>query len=205
MRLLGVITVSGLSSPKKGWVLTQAAFDRLLVCLDTDRERAGTKYEVVRAKLVKFFEWRDSAAPDDHADETINRVARKLDEGETVRDLNSYFYGVARILLMEMRKGREKEQAALDQLPSPVQTVEECDEPEPQLACFEMCLGSLPADSREFITEYYQEEKRAKIDRRKKLAERLGIPPNALRIRAHRVRVKLEQCVGECIEQRGMK
>ncbi len=62
-------------------------------------------------------------------------------------------------------------------------------------------MQSLPAENRELIIEYYQEEKRAKIDRRKNLAERLGVPLNALRIRAHRIRAKLEECVHECVER----
>lgn len=67
--------------------------------------------------------------------------------------------------------------------------------------CFERCLQSLPDENRDVILEYYQEEKRSKIDRRKTLAERLGVPLNALRIRACRIRAKLETCVGDCVGQ----
>src|ERR1051326_5706272 len=63
--------------------LTQQAFDALLACLDSDRERAAEKYETLRLKLVKFFEWRACAvAAQDLADEVINRVARRIDGGE---------------------------------------------------------------------------------------------------------------------------
>jgi hypothetical protein len=48
------------------------------------------------------------------------------------------------------------------------------------------------------ITDYYKDEKRQKINNRLSLAERLGIPLNALRSRAQRVREKLEQCVMQC-------
>lgn len=198
-----VFTVDGSASLKKEWVLTQAAFDQLLSRLDADRERAGVRYEVVRSKLVKFFEWRGCASPDALADETLNRVARKIDGGEVIHNLNSYFYGVARMLFMETLKEREKEQQALDRLPTQAPTGEDCGETDSQLECFERCLGSLPADSRELITEYYQEEKGAKIDRRRVLAGKLGIPLNALRIRAHRIRARLEQCVDGCVKQQG--
>ena len=62
-------------------------------------------------------------------------------------------------------------------------------------------MQNLPAENREMIVEYYQEEKRAKIDKRKVLAEQFGVPLNALRIRAHRIRAKLEDCVHECVEK----
>jgi hypothetical protein len=50
--------------------------------------------------------------------------------------------------------------------------------------------------------QYYQDEKRDKIDHRKGLAERLGIPLNALRSRAQRMRDRLEKCVSECVEKK---
>jgi DNA-directed RNA polymerase specialized sigma24 family protein len=189
------------SASRKGeWVLTQAAFDKLLALLDADRERAGERYEILRQKLVKFFEWRGSRSPEDHADQTINRVTRKIDEGEEIENIQAYCYAVARLLLMETLKEQKRAQTAIDQLPSPVQ-VSDDDGPELLHECFEKCLGSLPPESRELIIGYYQQEKRAKIDRRKEQAAKLGIPLNALRIRAHRIRAKLEECVGNCVKQ----
>jgi DNA-directed RNA polymerase specialized sigma24 family protein len=49
------------------------------------------------------------------------------------------------------------------------------------------------------VLQYYQEEKGAKIEHRRAMAERLGIPLNALRIRAHRIRVALRDCVSDCL------
>jgi DNA-directed RNA polymerase specialized sigma24 family protein len=63
------------------------------------------------------------------------------------------------------------------------------------------CLRELPSDSRRLITEYYRDEKRQKIDNRLSLANRLGIPLNALRSRAQRVRDKLERCVIRCCKK----
>jgi RNA polymerase sigma factor (sigma-70 family) len=73
---------------------------------------------------------------------------------------------------------------------------------EQQYECFESCLEALPSESREIIMQYYQDEKRLKIDHRKELAERLGIPLNALRSRAQRVRDRLEKCVHQCLEKK---
>ena len=188
------------SSKRRKWSLSQAAFDRLLEHLDPDRERAGEKYEIVRRKLVKFFEWRGSSLPEDHADEVINRVARKIDEGEEIRDLQSYSYGVARLVFLEILKEQEKDAAALEHMPEPQADSEEPDDSSPRLECLYFCLGSLPAQSRELIVLYYRKEKGAKIEHRKALAERLGIPLNALRIRTHRIRAKVEECINACLK-----
>lgn len=195
-------TVNTSTSRRGEWVLTQEAFEKLLARLDADRERAGERYETIRLKLVKFFEWRGSASPDEHADETINRVAHKIDDGEVIENLHGYFYGVARFLFLEELKEREKEQAAIDQLPPPILVAEGRDDADSQLECFERCMQKLPTEDCELIIEYYQEEKRAKIERRKNLAGRLRVSLNVLRIRAHRIRTKLDECVHECIRSR---
>jgi DNA-directed RNA polymerase specialized sigma24 family protein len=68
---------------------------------------------------------------------------------------------------------------------------------EQQLACLEYCLQQLSPENRQIIINYYQGEKGERIKNRKLIAERLGIPTNALRIRVHRIREKLEQSVNE--------
>jgi DNA-directed RNA polymerase specialized sigma24 family protein len=108
---------------KKDWIPTKESFDQLLACLDEDRERAGEMYVSIRARLVKFFEWRGSETPDDNADETINRVMRKISEGEIIQNIQSYCYGVARLLFMEILKEQQKQQDALKRLPPPIQPV----------------------------------------------------------------------------------
>jgi len=49
------------------------------------------------------------------------------------------------------------------------------------------------------IIEYYQGEKGAKIQNRKRLTERFGVPVNTLRMRALRLREKLQGCVEDCL------
>jgi DNA-directed RNA polymerase specialized sigma24 family protein len=193
---------------KKKWSLTPEAFSKLLASFDPDRERAGEKYELVRSGLVSFFEWRGAPFPEEHADETINRVARKLDEGDHISDPFTYVYGVARMLLLEIHKEREKERAALAQLPQrhpPTPGVGEKDEAELRFSCLERCLDGLSDESRDFMRQYYEGEKSVKIEGRKRLAERLGIPLNALRLRARRIRGKLEICVNECMKAGPMR
>ncbi|MFL6230009.1 MAG: hypothetical protein ACJ741_14655, partial [Pyrinomonadaceae bacterium] len=62
----------------KQWTLTRDAFEGLLTWLDSDREQAGKKYEDIRSSLIKIFTWRGVAEAEELADETINRVARKV-------------------------------------------------------------------------------------------------------------------------------
>ena len=47
----------------------------------------------------------------------------------------------------------------------------------------------------------WQEEKRAKINFRKQMADRLGVGLNALRIRTYRIRTRLEECLIKCLAE----
>src|ERR1044071_418476 len=77
-------------APRRKWTLTQEAFDRLLTTFGADRARRAEKYLEVRSNLVRFFEWRGCPFPEDHADETINRAAKRLVEGEQIANPSGY-------------------------------------------------------------------------------------------------------------------
>ncbi|MCI0486466.1 MAG: hypothetical protein L0229_07680 [Blastocatellia bacterium] len=197
---LELLDVADAVTQKKTWSLTREAFDKFLDCLDGDREQAGCRYEKIRSKLISFFEWRDCPFPEDHADEAINRVVRKIDQGEELRDASEYVFGVARMLLLEIARARENEAKALNLLPVPHAEDGDSDESESRVECLRRCLEELPPEGRELITAYYHGERRSKIENRKRLAERLGIPPNALRIRACRLRERLAGCMDRCMK-----
>jgi RNA polymerase sigma factor (sigma-70 family) len=182
-------------STKKGWDLSQEAFDQLLSWLNPDREAAGTKYEEIRRRLIKIFTCRGCLTPQDLADDTINRVAKRVSEiaPSYVGDPALYFLGVAHNVCLEyFRKKPEPEPPPPD---DPSEQKEEVDE------CLEQCMQRLTPATRELILEYYREEKHSKIDHRKEQAQRLGIAMNALRIQAHRIRAKLQECVFDCLKQ----
>ena len=186
---------------KTKWSLTPEAFEKLLNAFSADRDEAGVQYEIMRRKLVRFFEWRKVESADEYADETINRVARRIEEGEVIENLNGYFYGVARMVYLEALKEQERAAVSIDDDPHiRDKKAPEPTESEPRVVCFDQCLDSLPADNRRLIVNYYQEERRAKIELRQELADSLQIPLNALRIRAHRIRMRLEQCITQCME-----
>src|SRR5262249_1512637 len=68
-----------------------------------------------------------------------------------------------------------------------------------RLACLEKCLQELSPEDRKLITTYYQGEGRAKIEMRRELAAQFAISVSALRIRACRLRSKLEERVNHCL------
>jgi DNA-directed RNA polymerase specialized sigma24 family protein len=179
----------------------------MLASLDAKREQAGLKYENLRRKLVEFFEARGSRWPTEHADETINRVARKVEEGESVQDLNRYSYGVARLLFLETLRARETEPlgddiALVSFAPAEDEEKERWrQQQESRLECLEGCLSKLPATNRTCIIEYYREETGLKIEQRKRQAQALKLSLNALRLRASRIRAELGNCVNSCLER----
>jgi DNA-directed RNA polymerase specialized sigma24 family protein len=182
---------------KKNWSLTQEDFDRLLAWLGAGPEEAGRKYEEIRRSLIKIFTCRGCHEPEDLADEAINRVAARLPqiEADYTGERALYFYGVANNVHLEYLRRRPAPHA-----PPAAPTPSEEDEREYE--CLLSCVGGLSPANRELVLQYYREEKRAKIDNRKHLAERLGIALNALRIRAHRIRLGLQRCVEECVARR---
>jgi DNA-directed RNA polymerase specialized sigma24 family protein len=183
---------------RRQWDLTPKAFDQFLSLLDLDRDRAGESYEALRRNLIQLFIWRGCRDPESHTDETINRVIRKIDEGEEVRDVIAYAHGVARRLLLEVFKKQEREQIGIDELPPLVAQPEEQDD-ETGVLCLCRCLNRLPEESRQLIVLYYQGEKSAKIENRKRLAEGLSVTLGALRYRAFDLRQRLQGCIERCM------
>jgi RNA polymerase sigma factor (sigma-70 family) len=168
----------------------------LLAGLDSDRERAALKYEEIRRRLIKRFRSRGCIEAEDLADETINRVIRRLNEiGEFTGDCEPYFYGVANKVLMEHQRRRQPQ--------PPVANDVNSNRAEQEDRCLEECIAKLSDENRQLLLQYYQGEGRAKIEQRKQLAENLGIAPNALRIRAFRIRAALQECVEKCLERTG--
>lgn len=193
--------MDSLASSKHPWTLTAEAFNKFLLSLDPNLEKAGEKYEAIRQTLVKFFDWRGAHFPEDCADETLNRVTRKIDEGNAIQDVATYCHGVARLVFLEKLKSPDQRRTDFEALPQSALVAPESEEPDVRQECFSRCLRSLPEENRHLILHYYQDEKRNKINNRLSLAERLGLPLNALRSRAQRTRDKLEQCVKQCMQQ----
>jgi DNA-directed RNA polymerase specialized sigma24 family protein len=187
---------------REKWSLTREAFDGLLASIGSDRDSAAERYLEIRRNLVRLFEWRGSATPEDYADETINRCARKIAEGEQIRDLASYSIGVARMLFREKGRDARRESRSLEEIREPhVPPPQLTENPEVRVECLRTCLGQITAMNRELILSYYRGEKSEKIKIRKGLTESLGIPASTLRMRALRVRETLQMCVETCLHR----
>ncbi len=174
----------------------------LLTLLDSNSQKEpGESYEVVRLKLIKYFEWQRCLASEELADETIDRVARKIDEGEQIDNLLGYFYGVARLVLKEYERKQERERRSFATLPTSSEDVNDNNElAELRLACGRKCLKSLPEADRDLIVAYCKADARSKMERRQALAKQLNIKIEALRLRAFRIRKRLHDCVDNCLK-----
>ena len=179
-------------------LLTETGFRRLLESLDPDREIAGQKYERIQRKLVWFFEWRGCAAAEELSDKTIDRVTRRLIEGEEIRakDPSVYFYAVARNIAHEWWNAQKQPAQFLKPFASNFGVASnQVDDAEERLQCLDQCLEQLAPEARYLILEYYEAGGQQKIENRRRLAVELQISPSALRLRAQRIREQLETCV----------
>lgn len=182
------------ASRKKKWSLDQESFDGLLAWLDSDCEVAGRRYQEIRVRLMKIFVRRGCYVAEELADETINRVARKLPEIEKdyVGDPALYFCGVARLVFKEWvpKPGP---------IPPPIPAPDPPEVLELYDRCLTTCLDPLNPVDREIILDYFKDEGRAKINTHNTMAGELGISISALRTRAHRIKKTLKECVTKCI------
>jgi DNA-directed RNA polymerase specialized sigma24 family protein len=193
------------SEKKSSWQLTDSAWKQLLVWLDQGSDSRGQRYLEIRQRLVAFFDRKNCAMPDALADETLNRVARRLEEEERIEtDAPAHYcYIVARYVFLESLRQRRLSEVSVHEIrhlrpvhdPTPMQADEGH---EKRLDCLDQCVGRLDQASREIITRYYQGSERIKIENRRALAAELGLSANALTIRACRIRAKLESCVKQC-------
>lgn len=184
---------------KPRWSLSPEAFEALLAALHQDRTQAGVRYEQLRLKLVKFFTWERVSFPEERADEAFNRLARRLAEGESITSPEAYLSGVARLLLREAFDQQRRERTFSTELTlAHSRNRLEPDEDE-TVNCLTRCIGQVTPNNRDLILRYYHGERQTRIRNRQRMAEQYGIPLNALRNRALRVRGKLEECIRRCL------
>jgi DNA-directed RNA polymerase specialized sigma24 family protein len=186
---------------RKGWEMTQEAFDRLLSWLHKDRETAGIRYEEIRSGLIKVFKYRGCSEPELLTDETINRVSEKgadfIDNYEGRPE--AYFFAVANIVYLEsvtLRKEINHDDFSRFAANGNDETKET------YLECLDSCLNKLNNDDRRIVVNYYCYQKQAKIKNRQALAQEFEIKINTLRIRAYRLRKSLKQCVQRCLKRK---
>jgi RNA polymerase sigma factor (sigma-70 family) len=199
--------VSAKTQRKADWTLSEASFSRFLKWLDEGTDSEGRNYIEMRRRLVSYFDRKNCLSPDDLADETLNRVARRLEEEGTIESETpaKYCYTVARYVFLESLRSNQDQHKSIDEVTerkkkefAAPETNDGKELKEKMLACLEQCTAKLDPQSRDLIIRYYYGKERAKIDNRRAMAEALGISVNALSIRACRIRDRLEECVRKC-------
>lgn len=192
-------------------------FELLLARLDADRDLAGQKYERLREALIVYFEHRGSLSPAEHADRVFDIVGSNLKKGKEIylADPAGYFYGVAGKIVLQLRREGSYKFVPIEELEtagpgsakfykSITPKTEDPDKAK-RHDCLDECLVELSAENRLLIHKYYVGEASIKINNRKELAESLGISLGVLRLRAFRIRKRIETCVEECVGTSEMK
>ena len=181
--------------------MTSEGLALLLAILDPDRERAAERYEEIRKQLIRRFEGLGSTSPEELADLTLDRFAHRLTQGFVPENPGGFLYGIAANVFKEWRRKVISQEVQIDlhagpNAEEPTDLAEE-EETGRRTQCLRRCLGRLPNDQRGLVLAYYHGDDR--IGARHQLAGQLGLTPNALRIRAHRVRRQLEDCIKRCL------
>lgn len=193
---------------KKNWSISPESFQNLLNRLDEGENSDGQKYLEIRERLVNFFDRKNCLNPDELADETLNRVARRLEEEGKIESETplKFCYITAKFVFFESLRNKNKQNVPLDEVANTQVFTDKTSEKlahEKRLDCLENCTGNLEITSREIIFGYYYGEERIKIENRRKLAEKFELSVNALSIRACRIREKLRICVEKCVGNNG--
>jgi DNA-directed RNA polymerase specialized sigma24 family protein len=189
----------------KDWQPSPEAWNKFLTLLDAEADRAGEKYEDIQRKLITFFECRKCLEAERLTDVSINRVIRRYFEGEDIRNLMGYLYGVAKIVFLEYLAEQKQQQAGHDYLTHTRELASdraEGDGNDDLHTCFDGCMDELKDEDRKFIKQYYDELRRKKIDTRKSMAQALDISPNAVALRAFHIRERLRKCINKCLKKR---
>jgi RNA polymerase sigma factor (sigma-70 family) len=175
-------------------------FNFFLSTLSSDRDTAEAKLKDIRRRLVIMLDCRRCTCSEDMADEAMLRFAHRLPKMDPpfVGDVIPYLYTVAYNLYLEyIDKQLLPLPDDVTELPAPdedaVNTKEQLHK------CLDACLEVIDPTSRELVLDYYRLEKQSKINFRKSLAQELGISVNALRIRLHKIRAGLEECIEKCL------
>ncbi len=184
------------------WTLNPEALGRFLTVLDPDVIEAGRKYERLRRKLIRLFEWRGCRFAEDLADESINRVIRRMDGGLVLGpgEVPRFSAGVAHRVFLEHLREVKRAQPSPGDVGKAPWVPGRHETTDLRLVCLERCLERLPPPERDLVLRYYAADPTARIENRRVLARELGIEVNNLRIRVFRLRSKLERWMGDDIE-----
>jgi DNA-directed RNA polymerase specialized sigma24 family protein len=170
---------------------------------------ADRDYVAMHTRLTRVFIGRNCIAAEDLSDEVLNRVAVRIDElkekyPDPIKCLLGFVGNVEKEYKRDPTWDRPKRpdlDPPLD-MPAPDPRKQAEDEFIKELKdnCLAKCLEQLSQTERDLFCRYFQDDQLAKHTR-KKLAEDLVLTANALRIRAHRLRTALRECLENCLAE----
>ena len=192
---------TGSSGRSRG--LTDRALNALLERLQAEGPSPQVVYETLRKRLIAYLRLHVPARAETLADEALDRMARRMHEGTPVQNVYLYALGIARLLVRESRARTTREDAAARDATLFQDDADDVVAREALDAALRACMEGLPAGGAELIVEYYSSGAgAARIESRRRIAERLGLGLNALRNRALRLRDMLENCIRQRIAPR---
>ncbi len=181
------------------------SFKLLLEYLDSDESAAAEKYLTLYSKITKIITWKrfPESEAEAIADVVIDRIAGKIKQGEEIQNINAYARTVLNYVLLEHGR-KNKEDAVGDDLPEIAVLPETEIEPDLRITCLRKCMKEtvFGETDKRLIVGYYDREAGGKIkESRKNLAEELGLTMNNLKVKASRLRGRLEKCINGCVRK----
>jgi DNA-directed RNA polymerase specialized sigma24 family protein len=177
--------------------LTSESLKKLLEAFSADETEASRLYTKLCAALVRFFHLKGVTDADKSADDTIDRVADKINQGAKVEDLRKFAFGVARFVYLENLRREEAATRAASEFYLKDSATAEFEESD-HLETFRECFKNLYDHERKLLLDYFQDLPPDELFKnRQKLAERERIELNALRNKVSRLRKRLEECLGK--------
>ncbi len=177
--------------------LTSESLTKLLSTLSSDETAAAIAYTKLRDALVRYFQIKGILEADEAADETIDRLANKINQNNQIEDLTKYAFGVAKnVFLEKLRLTQIRTRATDGYYLKNVkhQNFGETDHLEPLRKCFK----SLYEDEQKLLLSYFEDLPADELfENRRQLAERERVSINVLRNRVSRLRKHLEDCLNK--------
>ena len=176
---------------------TPGEFEKFLCWLGPAGGQSGSRFIFIQKRLIQIFASRGCADAESLADEVTNRVAVRIDTvvHKYSDPLRCCLGFVDNVYLEYRREEKKKLDAREPPKPRPAEVLEKED------ACLQQCMGKLEKGEQSVFRRYFEGEKRARMEARRKLSEELRLTANALRIQAHRLRKRLHQCLKDCLGQ----
>lgn len=160
----------------------------LLALFHPDPVEAEQLLEALRVRIIKLLRCRGCTEPDDVWGETVLIVMKKLVEGVRMENVSGFFWRVA-LVTYQSRRARTRVTLVIDDVPADVIAIPPRLRDDVFLERLKACFQQLKALDRALIAAEVRGENRTD------LATRHGVRPATLRVRLHRARNSLRECL----------